>query len=135
MASIRREFTVAASAADAWDVVRDFWAVHVRLAPGFLTESHADDDARVVTFANGAVARERLVDCDETRRRLVYSATGGRAEHHNASVEIVEDGPGRAKFIWTADVLPNEIGGYITAMMDQAVPIMKAAIERDAAKK
>jgi carbon monoxide dehydrogenase subunit G len=130
MASIRREFAVAVSAADAWDVVRDFWAVHVRLAPGFVTESRAEGDVRVVTFANGAVARERLVDCDESRKRLVYSATGGRAEHHNASVEIVEDGPARAKFVWVTDVLPNDIGGYITAMMDQAVPIMKAAIER-----
>ena len=29
--------------------------------------------ARIVTFANGTVARELRVDCDDARRRLVYA--------------------------------------------------------------
>jgi hypothetical protein len=37
---------------------------------GFHPQGHY---ARIVTFANGTVARELLVDCDDARRRLVYA--------------------------------------------------------------
>ena len=53
--------------------MRDFGALHTRLVPGFVIDTQLDGDARIVTFANGTVAREQLVDCDEARRRLVYA--------------------------------------------------------------
>jgi hypothetical protein len=34
--------------------------VHRRLAPGFVVDAKMDGDARIVTFANGNIARERL---------------------------------------------------------------------------
>src|SRR5690242_294649 len=37
MASIRKEFHLNVSAEEVWDALRDFYAVHERLAPGFLT--------------------------------------------------------------------------------------------------
>jgi hypothetical protein len=61
MASIRREFLIASPAEDVWDAVRDFGAVHRRLATGFVVDAKMDGDARIVTFANGMVAREVLV--------------------------------------------------------------------------
>ena len=45
--------------------MRDFGALHTRLVPGFVTDTKLDGDARIVTFANGTVARELLVDCDD----------------------------------------------------------------------
>ena len=133
MASIHREIPIASSAEDAWDAVRDFGAVHRRLAPGFVLDAQLDGDARVVTFANGTVARELLVDCDDTRRRLVYAVVSERVKHYNASVQVEACGEARARLIWIVDLLPNDIAPYITAQMDQAVPIMQKALSRDPA--
>jgi hypothetical protein len=67
MASIHNDIPLNAPARDVWDAVRDFGALHRRLAPGFVTACTLDGDTRIVTFANGSVAREVLVDCDDAR--------------------------------------------------------------------
>ena len=79
MASIRRETQVAASPVQVWEVVRDIGAIHQRLVPGFVTDCKLEGDARIVTFGNGVVAREVIVDMDDAARRLVWSASGGRS--------------------------------------------------------
>jgi carbon monoxide dehydrogenase subunit G len=127
MASIRKEFSLPVSAARVWDVLRDFGAVHTRLAPGFVTDTKLDGNARIVTFANGSVAREELVAMDDAARRLVYMIRGERLIHHNASAEVVPDGTG-CRFVWTTDVLPNEIAPYIGAQMDAGAEAMKKAL-------
>jgi len=99
MASLHRDIPINASADSVWTVVRDFGAVQ-KLAPGVVVESRLDGDARIVTFANGNVAREMLVDCDEARRRLVYAIRNERVTHYNASVEIVADGA-NSRLVWT----------------------------------
>jgi len=129
MASIQKEFGVAATADDVWDAVRDFAAVHTRLAPGFVTDSVMDDDSRLVTFSNGASARELLVDCDDTKRRLVYAVISERIRQHSASVQIAEDGERRSRFVWIVDVLPNEIAPYISGQMDLSIAAMKKKLE------
>ena len=133
MASIQKEIAIDATADNVWAEVRDFGAVHRRLAPGFVTDSRLDGDARVVTFANGNVARELLVDLDETRRRLVYAVVSERVKHYNASVQVFADGEARSRLVWTVDVLPNEIAPYIAAQMDQAAVAMQKKLGRDAA--
>ncbi len=130
MASIFREISIDASAASVWDAVRDFAAVHTRLAPGFVIDAKMDGDARIVKFSNGSVARELLVDCDEARRRLVYAIVSERIKQHSASVQIVDEGTNGCKFIWTVDVLPNEIAPYIAAQMDLGIDAMKTTLER-----
>src|SRR5260370_1112775 len=92
-----------------------------------------DGDARIVTFANGTVARELLVDCDDERRRLVYAVVSERVKQHSASVQVLADGEGRSRLIWIVDVLPNEIAPYIDAQMDQAALAMQKALGRNAA--
>ena len=85
MASIRREVNVSVAADAAWDAIRDVGALHTRLVKGFVTDCRMDgSDARVVTFANGIVARELIVDVNEQDRRVAWSAVGGRLSHHNA---------------------------------------------------
>ncbi len=129
MATIYKEFTVEAGVDRVWDALRDFGAVHQRLAPGFVTDCKVEEGARVVTFANGLVARELLVGIDESARRLCYSAVGGKATHHNASAQLFAEGPGRTRFVWITDVLPNELAGFIDAMMEQGAGVMKRALE------
>src|SRR5258707_1036610 len=113
--------------------VRDFGAVHRRLVPGFVLDARLDGDARIVTFANGNVARELLVDCDDARRRLVYAVVSERVKQHSASVQVLADGDTRARLIWIVDVLPHEIAPYMDSQMDQAALAMQKALGRSAA--
>ena len=129
MASIHKEIPIAAPASVVWDAVRDFGAVHTRLAPGFVTDTRIDGDARIVTFANGNVARERLVGCDEARQRLAYAIASERLTQHSASIQVVTDGTTRCRVIWITDVLPNEIAPYIDAQMELGAAAMQRAFE------
>jgi hypothetical protein len=76
MATIRKEILIDAGPEAVWAAIRDIGAVHRRLTPGFVVDTRLDGDARIVTFANGLVARELIVDIDEQARRLAYAATG-----------------------------------------------------------
>jgi len=131
MASIHKDIRIDAAPHDVWAAVRDFGAVHKRLAPGFVVDARLEADARIVTFANGTVARELLVDCDETRRRLVYAVISERIKQHSASVQVLPDGESSTQLMWIVDVLPHEIAPYIEAQMEQAALAMQAALARD----
>jgi hypothetical protein len=133
MASIHKEILLDARPEDVWDAVADFGALHTRLVPGFVRDTKLDGDARIVTFANGTVARELLVDCDPARRRLVYAVISERVKQHSASVQVLADGDVRSRLVWIVDVLPHEIAPYMDAQMDQAALAMKQALERAAA--
>jgi carbon monoxide dehydrogenase subunit G len=131
MASIRREILIEARPEAVWDAVRDVGAVHERLAPGFVIDTRLEEGARVVTFASGLVARELIVDVDDTARRLVWSVVGSpRMTHHNASMQVFADGERRSRVVWIADLLPNEIAGYIAGMIEQGLGTMKKTLER-----
>ncbi len=129
MASIQKNIQLNARADHVWDAVRDFGAVHTRLAPGFVTDCRLDGGARVVTFHNGNIAREELVNCDDKRRRLVYAISNERVKHYNASVQVFDDGAGRSQILWIIDVLPNEIAPYIDSQMELAVAAMQKTLE------
>jgi carbon monoxide dehydrogenase subunit G len=129
MASIRREVNVAVSAEAAWDAVRDVGALHTRLVKGFVTDCRLEGDARVVTFANGMQARELIVDLDESQRRLVWSAVGGRLSHHNASVQVFDEGAGRCRLVWIADLLPHQLKPAIEAMVDEGAKAIQRTLE------
>ena len=133
MASIHKDIAIDAAPEQVWAAVRDFGAVHRRLAPGFVLDARLDGDARIVTFANGTVARELLVDCDDTKRRLVYAVISERVKHHNASVQVLADGDAGSRLVWIVDLLPDEIAPYIAGQMEQAALAMTAALARDSA--
>ena len=119
MASIHKEALIAAAPTEVWAAIRDVGAVHRRLAPGFVTDTRMDgDDARIVTFANGMVVRELIVDVDDAARRLAYAAVGGRSTHHNASFEVFDEADGRARLLWTTDLLPDAAAPAVEGMMD-----------------
>jgi hypothetical protein len=71
MASVRKEILIDARPDDVWAALRDWAAPHERLVPGFVVDARLDGEDRIVTFFNGAVVRELLVDLDDDARRLV----------------------------------------------------------------
>ena len=128
MASIRKEFSVAAGADTVWQALRAVGEVH-RFTPGFVTDCRMDgDDARIVTFANGFVTRELIVDVDDKARRLAYSARSERLQHHNASFLVFEEGPARCRVLWIADVLPQAAAATVGAMMEQGAAVMSKTL-------
>jgi carbon monoxide dehydrogenase subunit G len=130
MASIRNEMTLGVPPERVWDALRDFGAVHRRVAPGFLTDSKLDgDDVRVVTFANGAAARETLVTSDDETRRLVYAILDQRFKHYSASVQVFAEGTG-SRVVWIIDLLPNDLAGHVSQMAQQGAAAMKVALEK-----
>jgi hypothetical protein len=130
MASIHKEIVIDALPEDVWSAVRDFGAVHERLVPGVLVAVTLEEGARVVTFANGIVARELLVDIDEVAMRLAYASVGGRATHHNASMQVVAEPEGGSRLIWITDVLPNELAGTVRGLCEVGAEAMLRTLGR-----
>jgi uncharacterized protein YndB with AHSA1/START domain len=128
MASIHKEMYVDAAPDDVWAAFRDVGAIHTRLARGFVTDTKLEGDTRIVTFANGLVARERIIDIDDARRRLAYSVVEGRPTHHHATFQVFPEAGG-SRIVWIADLLPNELKPAIEGMMDHGMTAMKSTLE------
>jgi carbon monoxide dehydrogenase subunit G len=130
MASIHKEIRIDARPEDVWAALRDVGALHTRLVPGFVVDTRLEDGARIVTFGNGMVARELIVALDDDARRLVWSVVGGRFSHHNASAQVFPREGGGTRFVWIADLLPDEIAGDIGGLMEQGLAVIKKTMER-----
>jgi Polyketide cyclase / dehydrase and lipid transport len=125
MATIFKEIFIQARPETAWDALRDVGALHTRLVPGFAVDVKLEDGAQVVTFANGNVAREVIVSIDDQARRLAWTIVGGRMTHHNGAAQVFAEGVEGCRFVWTTDLLPNELEPAIAGMVGQAMPIIK----------
>ena len=134
MASIRKEIVVDASTSDVWAAVRDWGALHERLAPGFVTDTRLDGDDRIVTFANGSVVREVLIDLDDEAHRLAWTIVDGPYTHHNGVAQVLTQSEHRAHFVWTTDLLPNELAPRTAEMMEQGTTVIKKTLEAAAAR-
>lgn len=129
MASIHQQVAVGVDVQRAWQALRNVGNAHQLFAP-VLTNSRLDGDTRTVTFANGMVLHERILDVDDQRHRVAYSALDapGTAYHH-ASMELVEDGEGRCVFRWTTDFFPPEVSGNIAPLVDAGTRAFKTNLE------
>src|SRR5205823_11906324 len=114
-----------------WDAARDIGALHTRLVPGFVVDTQVEDHARVVTFGNGLVVRELIISIDDERRRLAWTAVGGRTTHYNAVLEVLADRSG-TRVVWTIDLLPDEMAEPVAAMQENGLAAMKETLERRA---
>lgn len=129
MATITKSVDVALASAQVWEAVRDWGAVHQRLCPGVLTDCEVDGEARIVTFANGQIAREVVVAVDDEARRLVWSVVGTTLlSHHNGAMQVqaLEQG---SRIVWTADVLPHAAADQVAGFMDLGCATLKATLE------
>jgi hypothetical protein len=131
MASIRTEFIIEADAARVWNIIGNWEDGPAGMAPGYVVSSRADGPVRVVTFADGRIARERLVTRDDEARRIVYSVIGDavRPDHDNAVMHVVADGETRCRFVWSRDVLPDELAQPLLAAMQQAGAVIKRTFD------
>jgi len=132
MASIHKEVSIDAPADHVWDALHDVGAIHTRLATGFVVDTQLEGDTRLVTFAGGLVARERIVDVDNRARRIAYSIVEGRPTYHHASIQAFPDGAARTRVVWIADLLPDDLAGPVGGMMEQGCAAMKRTLERPA---
>ena len=131
MASIHHEATIDVSAGEAWARLRRVDQAHVLFAP-VLVDGTLDRDAqtRTVRFANGMVVQERILDVDEGRRRIAYTAVSGTPmTYHHASMQIIEDGPTRCRFVWVSDFLPAEFGEGMGPLVEAGSRALKANLE------
>ena len=129
MASIRKEFSVDARPDEVWSAIRDVGAIHTRLAKGFVIGTRLEGDSRVVTFANGAVVRELIVDVDDIARRLAYAVVEWQTTHHNASFQVFANDGGGSRIVWVTDLLPNKLADTVNGFMEQGVAAMKKTLQ------
>lgn len=134
MASLRKEISTSASPDEVWAAIRDIGALHTRLVPGFVIDTQLAAGERIVTFGNGMVVREPIVDIDDGTRRLVWTAIVPSLTHYNASAQVFTGPHGCTKVVWVADLLPNEAAGAIGLMMDQGMIAMKTCLDDLAAR-
>lgn len=128
MATIRIETTIDAAPEDVWDALRDFGALHTRLAPGFVIDTKLEGNDRLVTFFTGTTLRERLISCDDEARRLAWTIVDGPYEHHSGAADVHDD-DGTTRFVWTSDLLPDAAAEPTRAMMQQGSQAIRRALE------
>ena len=117
MASITKDTPLAVNAATAWAALRDVGRPHL-VFRGVLTDARMEGDYRIVTFANGMVVRERIVDLDDTARRLAYTVVDGPFTHHHATFQVRAEPDGTSRLTWVADLLPDEVAPMVEELMD-----------------
>ncbi|MGF1647304.1 MAG: SRPBCC family protein [Kineosporiaceae bacterium] len=125
MATILREFTVEAPAADVWEAVADIGAVD-RLID-FLGEVTVDGDIRSCQLGDAGALRELIVSVDHDLRRVAYSiqASPFGFTHHHASMQVTPVDDGASRFTWITDVAPDALAGAVTEPVDTAVESIK----------
>jgi len=129
MASIHKELAVDVGADEVWAALRLVGEPHKLFAP-VLVDGQLDGDTRTVKFANGMVVQERILDVDDERRRVAYSALNGPGmTYHHASMQVVDAGPGRCLFVWITDFLPPDIAGNLAPLVEQGAKALKANLE------
>ncbi len=131
MASIYKQIDILAPGDKVWEAVRDWPAIHQRLAPGFITAVTVETTARLVTHADGTQEREMILGLDDNARRLAYSAVDSKAAHHNASMQVFDTAtPGQCRLVWIIDVLPDPLAASYHISMEQGAAVIKATLER-----
>ncbi len=96
------------------------WATPHQIFGPVLTDCRFDgDDTRVVTFANGMVVHERIVDVDDDARRLAYTVLDGPFTHHHATFVVAAEPDGTSVLSWVSDVLPHDVAPMVEDLMDQ----------------
>ena len=128
MATIRKETQIDAPTDRVWDALRDVGALHTRLAAGFVVDTTMDGNARVVTFTNGMTVREEIVAVDDAHRRVVWAIVGQQFHHYNGAAQVFDDDDG-ARFVWTADLLPDEAAADVDTMMTAGIVAIKKTLE------
>jgi hypothetical protein len=129
MASIHRETVVGVAAEQAWAALRIVGAAHKLFAP-VLTDGEMNGETRRVTFSNGMVVNERIVDVDDGMRRVAYSVLDAPGlRYHHASMQVMEDGPNGCRFVWITDFLPADSRATLVPLIEAGSMALKTNLE------
>jgi Polyketide cyclase / dehydrase and lipid transport len=128
MASIWWEETVETPADIAWQALRRTDQAH-RLFSPVLVDGNMEGDVREVTFSNGKIVQERIIDVDDQRRRLAYTVLN-MFEHHSASMQIVPVDEETCRFVWITDFLPAERRETVLPLVQQGARALAANLEK-----
>ena len=134
MACEYKEITVAVPLQFAWDAISAFGEVHIKLAAGFITNTTLVDTVltekvRAVTFADGFVAKERLVSLNDEMHYLAYSAFNENIIHHHASMRLVAVDANTTQIQWLTDILPEHLIASISQRMNDAAIAIRTTLE------
>ena len=129
MATIRKEILIDTTPEAAWDALRDVGALHTRLVSGFVTDTKLDGNARIVTFANGTVAREEIISVDGSQKRVAWAIVGQHFHHYNGAAQIFAHDKGGVRVVWITDLLPDAMAATIDDAMTNGIAAMKKTLE------
>ena len=129
MASIRKEIRISASVERVWDAMKDVGALHTKLVPGFVKDTVLEGNSRVVVFSNGMSVREDIVSVDAVQRRVAWAVVGQQFRHYNGAAWVEADPKGGSRFIWTVDMLPNEMASQVEQMMTTGIAVVRQTME------
>jgi carbon monoxide dehydrogenase subunit G len=131
MGSVIKEIRIDASPEAVWGMVGDFAEGPLQLGSGVFTDCRLEGgDIRALTFADGTVARERLIARDEQARRIVWGWVGDGVAHDNTSMQVFADGETGSRLVWIHDTLPDELTGWLATAMDQIAPVFQQVLGR-----
>ena len=130
MASIHMEMLIDAPAERVWAAIRDVGEIHTRLARDFVVDTRLEGTSRLVTFANGVVVREQIIDIDDDARRLAYSIVEWQLTHHNAAFQVFAVGRTHSRIVWIADLLPHELADRVGSLMEQGCAAITRTLQR-----
>lgn len=129
MASIRKEIRISAAVERVWDALKDVGALHTKLVPGFVKDTVLEGNSRVVVFSNGMSVREDIVSVDAVQRRVAWAVVGQQFRHYNGAAWVEADPKGGSRFIWTVDLLPNEMASQVEQMMTTGIAVVRQTME------
>lgn len=127
MASVIVECSLRCPPEQAWALLADVAAPH-KAFPNVVTDARMDNGERLITFANGAVVRERIVSIDPARRRIAYAVSGGRFSQHAASMQVLAEDGGHCRFLWASDFLPDEFAPLVETLMHRGMKALTLAL-------
>jgi hypothetical protein len=87
-----------------------------------------EGNGRIVTFADGMVAREEIVAVDDAARRVVWAILGQQFHHYNGAAQVFDHANG-SRFVWTTDLLPDDLAPHVDTMMTTGIAAIKKTIE------
>ena len=125
--SIKREIHIDRPAEAVWAIVGNVGSMD--WVPGVIG-STIDGSIRTCDLGEGAVLKERILSMDEAARYYEYTIVETRmpVSFYRASMEVVADGTG-SRFIWTAQVEPDDLGPTIEAALEGGAQALKARLE------
>lgn len=130
MASVVREFIVAAPIEKVWEIIGDFAQGPLRFAPGIFVGCELEaPDTRILRFSDGTEGIEQLVSRDEKTHRIVWRWVDEAIVHDNTIMQVMSEDQDTSRIIWIHDVLPHDAEVWLAPTMDKLIPVFQYAIK------